>query len=50
MEMKNKLQYFLIKAGKLERHHTQLIVIVFTLFLFVLAGGAPEGGGGCGGC
>lgn len=38
----NFLRNKLVDAGRLDRHHVQLLVLVLTLVLFVLTGGAPE--------
>lgn len=38
----NFLRKMLVDAGQLDRQHVQLLVLVLTLVLFVLAGGAPE--------
>jgi len=41
----NFLRNLLVDVGRLDRHHlqyVQLLVLVLTLVLFVLTGGAPE--------
>lgn len=38
----NNLRNLLVDAGRIDRQHVQLVVLVLTLVLFVLAGGAPE--------
>ena len=40
----NFLRNLLVDAGRFDRQHLQLVVLVLTLVLFVLAGGAPEVG------
>lgn len=37
----NFLRNLLVDAGRIDRQHVQVVVLVLTLILFVLAGGAP---------
>ncbi len=41
---------FVSRLGKLDRRYAQLIVLLVTLLLFVLAAGAPVDSFGCLGC
>ncbi len=48
--MKHKINTLNAGFGQLDRHHIQLALLVITLILFVIAGGAPEASGNCGSC
>ncbi len=50
--MKGKIRDFTLLVGRMDRRHIRLVLLVMTLILFVLGGGAPEDGGGvnCPGC
>ena len=49
--MKEKLYDLGTIIGRLDRRYIQLTILVVMLVFFVLAAGAPDGGGGtCTGC
>ena len=48
--MNYTISRFMGTIGRVDRRHIQLVLLLLTLILFVLTGGAPETGGGCNGC
>ena len=48
--MKEIFPKMMIRVGRVERAHIQLVVLALMLILFVLAGGAPVSNVNCTGC
>ena len=48
-KMKNLLQKLTLSAGKIEKHHIQVLMALVVLSLLVLGAGAPAMDGGVGG-
>lgn len=48
-KMKSIIQKLTLSAGKIDRRHLQLLVVLVTLSLLVLGAGAPAISGGSGG-
>jgi len=48
--MRYKIHSISEVIGKLDRRRIQLALLVLTLILFVISGGAPEASGGCSSC
>jgi hypothetical protein len=44
--MKNAIARFTITFSKLPKHHIQVFLLLLTLAMLVLGGGAPDTGGG----
>ena len=43
--MKSKIQNLSLLAGKVDRRHVQLVLLILGLSLLVIGAGAPAGGG-----
>ena len=50
VSVKHLIDNYTVHLAGIDPRHLRLVVYVAMLVLFVLAGGAPEGGDGCGGC
>ena len=47
--MKNLFKNLSLTAGKIDRHHLQILLVLVTLSLLVIGAGAPAMDGGSGG-
>lgn len=48
--MKTNFAQWLATVGQMDRRLIQVVILLVTLLLFVLGGGAPLSGNYCGGC